>query len=143
MFSFDKNERREALNRLALNDPVLHYFLSWYDAGLISWEDAMTEAAIVLSGQNKDLKNALESVISRSVSPPIVLQMDSFLNLQRSEIQSILSQNSGKFQITVNEGHRIRQWFNSLQDTNPGYLEPEDSALFNKILQWLQKENER
>jgi catechol-2,3-dioxygenase len=38
--------------------------------------------------------------------------------------------------------HRIRQWFNSMQDTNPAYIEDDDYALYNKVLAVLSARGE-
>ena len=38
--------------------------------------------------------------------------------------------------------HRLRQWFNSMQDTNPAYVEDDDRALYNRILAVLRDRSE-
>lgn len=38
--------------------------------------------------------------------------------------------------------HRLRQWFNSMQDTNPAYVEDDDRALYNRVLAVLRNRSE-
>ncbi len=35
--------------------------------------------------------------------------------------------------LTIAEAHRLREWFNCVQDTHPGYLEREDFELARRI----------
>lgn len=38
--------------------------------------------------------------------------------------------------------HRLRQWFNSMQDTNPAYVEDGDRVLYNRLLAVLRERSE-
>lgn len=42
-------------------------------------------------------------------------------------------------ELTTSDLHRLRQWFNSMEDTNPAYVEDGDRELYRRILIELQQ----
>lgn len=44
--------------------------------------------------------------------------------------------------LSTSDLHRIRQWFNSLEDTNPAYVDAGDRDLYRKIIDVLRARNE-
>ena len=38
--------------------------------------------------------------------------------------------------------HTFRQWFNSMQDTNPAYIEDADRALYDRVVAVLRDRSE-
>ena len=61
---------REKVLGLVLNDPTMHAAFSLYACGTVSWEEAMTMAAVALAEQNARLiGKAVEDARWACVSP--------------------------------------------------------------------------
>lgn len=44
--------------------------------------------------------------------------------------------------LTSDELHLLRQWFNSMEDTNPKYIEDRDRDLYGRILEELKRRSQ-